>query len=1300
MMTQHNDTLERPSESPTDTGNNPLAPPAKPKPPAKKCWLRGILLGIVSALLLLTGFAAWLVSTESGLRFGLYQLPSWFGVNIASKNLNGTLLKGFNGDEWRIETEGADINISSLVFAWQPQELWQKKLHINRLAAGDIHIVSKDTPPTEAKPTTGLPGSVSLPVEVVIDSIEVGRISSGRQDNVFVNSARANYRYNDSDGHVLNLPSLQTPWSQSAGSLTLALQTPFALNGKIDTTGVLDEIAVENHIRLGGSLQDISLNTDLSGQGISLTADSVLHPFAEKLNDKIDHIQIKGDGINPQAFMNSLPAANLDFDATVVPSFTKGLALEGSIDLVNHTAAPADADGIPVRTLLGDFTINEDGLVNLPGITATLLKKGTVTLAGTVDTDGQQLNLEALLDNITAPDAVQQQLAGSLNGNITVKGSYSDPETAWTFDTGNAVSTGLMQLQTDTALGQQTLLLKKLQILPKNGGEMNAEGSLQLFQNQQLQLAVNSKDFDPSKLNAAFPAGRVNGDINVTGELANNKYSGKMQFGQSVLSGVPLRGNADVAYENEHLTRAVADILLGRNSIKTDGSFGKAGDRLNLDINAPELDKFGFGLSGLITAKGYVAGEMKKIEANLSGQARNLRLSGVAQVNDLDFKLQGSPDYSRPVDIELKGNRIIIPGQTEPTVIDAINLFIKGTGRNHTIRGGSSMALAGEHYKLEIDANGGLSDQNQWKGTVSALDISGAFNLRLQNRLSLEAGAERVAMSTARWAAMGGILNLDNFVWDKKNGITTKGNASNLAISELHNFYTPPVEHNLVLSGDWDLSYSQNARGYLNIRRQSGDIMINPQRKQVLGLGALSLNTRFQNGRIDSVLDGVTAYGNVNGNVAISQQFGNDIQQAPLSGSLRISAPNLESFRNFLPIGQTLRGSLQGNATIGGRIGDPQLNGTLNGDNLYYRNREIGLILDNGSLRSRLQGQRWHIDSLRFIRGGTVTLSGNIGLVGSAPDVDVTAVFDRYNTLDQHNRRLTLSGEAKMLYTEASGVTLTGALRADSGHFGFQKGGMPTLGDDVVVLGEPPKEAAAPTLISLNLTLDLNNAVRFSGEGLDVTLGGRLNLAAQPGQDVQGVGTVNVVKGRYKAYGQDLEISKGSISFVGPLDNPNLNIRAERRLSPVGAGVEVLGNLNNPRITLVANEPMSEKDKLSWLILNRASSGSDGDEAALSAAAGALLAGEINDRIGLVDDFGFTSRRTRNAQTGELNPAEQVLTVGKQLTNELYLGYEYGIESAEQSVKLVYQLTRTVQAIARVGNESWGGELKYTIRFD
>ena len=410
---------------------------------------------------------------------------------------------------------------------------------------------------------------------------------------------------------------------------------------------------------------------------------------------------------------------------------------------------------------------------------------------------------------------------------------------------------------------------------------------------------------------------------------------------------------------------------------------------------------------------------------------------------------------------------------------------------------------------------------------------------------------------------MGGSLNLQNFVWDKKAGITSKGSAQSLHITELQNFVKIPVEHNLVLGGDWDLAYIKNARGYLNINRQSGDIILpnkDPKKQMPLGLSALSLRTRFQNGRIDSTLDGSTRFGSVNANLGISQQFGNKIANAPISGKLNLNVADLEVFRNFLPVGQTVKGRLNAAVSLGGRVGEPQLSGTLNGENLYYRNQTQGLILDNGVLRSHLQGQRWVIDSLKFHKGGTLELKGSVNLANADPDVDVDVVFDKYDTLSRPNRRLRLSGSAKVQYNQQKGVFLNGTLNSDYGMFGSQKSSMPSLDDDVVVLGEEPKQTAAVTPINLNLTLNLNDNIRFVGYGADITIGGRLNIIARPGETIQGVGTVKVVKGRYKAYGQDLDITKGTVSFVGPLNNPNLNIRAERRLSPVGAGVEVLGS--------------------------------------------------------------------------------------------------------------------------------------------
>lgn len=1297
-MTAQED-MKRPSENGAPDNKRPSEKTRTGKSPVRRL-LKTVLWSSVLLSASSAGFLYWLAATESGLRFGLYTLPELGGVKISSKTLKGTLWHGFSGEDWRIETPSADLTVSSLGLQWQPQELFSDGLlHIRHLSVGDLHITTKPTPPKEERPAA-LPESISLPLAVKLDKLSVGKISSGKAGNTFLLHAEAAYDY-DHKRHKLILNSLQTPWSSTGGELEIQTASPFALQGSIRGGAELEGITGGGEILLSGDLRRTAFKADLVGGKVSLKAEGLVGPFENSLDEQIDHILIKGHALNLAEFVPSAPQTDLDFDATIVPSPQKGLALEGSIDLANSLAAPADQNGIPVRSILGEFTVGDSGILKVHDVTATLLEEGALILGGETDTDKNTFALEAILKNASLSDFVSQKYDDVFEGSLLLNGTYREPQAKWDIRGNRASSTGELAIANDTANGQRTLNIAKASLLPKDGGELDIKGKLELFNDRLLEAEVTSKNFNPGKLHPDFPTGSINGDIKLNGVLTEEKFSGKMQFGNSVLSGAVLSGNADVLYEKQHLARAAADIRLGRNRVKTDGSFGKAGDRLNLDINAPELDKFGFGLGGALTAKGFLAGEPKSISADLSGSVRNLRVKQAVNIRELDFKAAASPDYSRPLNLQINGRELVIPGSSgESTRIDTVNAAVSGTGMRHSIRSSGSMAMGGKNYTLDLEADGGLDKENRWKGTVGRLDLSGGFNLKLQNRMSLEAGAERVALGAAQWSAMGGRLNLNSFVWDKKNGLTSKGTAANLNVAELESFFKMPVEHNLVLSADWDLAYSQNARGFLNVRQQSGDIVL-PYRKQALGLNGLTLQTRFQNGRIDNQINGKTRYGNIGGNVGISQQFGHSIMQAPVSGNLKIDIPDLAALKNLMPVGQSISGSLNAEATIGGRVGEPQLGGSLNGDNLYYVNRDLGVILDNGSLRSRLSGQQWQIQSLLFKRGnGNINLSGTVGWGGGVPAVDVNAVFDKYGILDKPRRRLTASGNTHFRYSYKNGIILDGSLKVDEGNFGFQKSGMPELDDDVVVLGEPKKETRDSVPFSMDIDLDLNDKVFFRGEGVDVTLGGRLKLTAQPKQDIQAVGTVAVVKGKYKAYGQDLNITKGTVSFVGPLSRPNLNIRAVRNLSPVGAGVEVLGNLENPRVTLVTNEPMSEKDKLSWLILNRASSGSDGDEAALSTAASAFLAGKLNDRIGLVDDFGLTSKRSRNAQTGELNPAEQVLTVGKQLSSELYLGYEFGLTSASQTVKLVYQLTRTIQAIVRVGSQSSGGEIKYVIRFD
>jgi translocation and assembly module TamB len=1281
--------------------------PVPPHKPRRKNWLKTSLYTLLGLLIIIIAILYWLVGTESGLRFSIHTIPKCFGVHIGTEKLTGTIWRGFTSTNIRVSHRDFDLSIDKVQLSWNNRELWQRRFHIRLLDVGKINYINHSVPKSKSKPVPTLPNSISLPLQIKIDKLQLGGFSLGKNHTPIILTSQASYIY-DHHKHQLVFNELNTPWQNIQGTVAIATQTPFALSGQFNGNGTLDKTAVESAALIKGSLQQSDLFARLDGGDIHFRTHAILKPYALQLNHKIVKFNLQSRHINPAAFSNSLPFADLNLNLDLASANNNKNQLTGHIKFGNEQPRAYNGSktaGLPIRSIDGDINIDDNGKIILPALTTRLLQQGQIITRGSVDSTARQLDINSELLRIYANDALTTQLSGSLNGHIRVSGNFNDLTTQWLLASEKGNSDGSIQIITDEKKHQQTLILDKLNLKPNGGGNFNAKGSLALYQNKALQLTINSNSFNPAKINSGFPAGNINGHISVSGQLAQQpSIQADMLLHNSILSGAALSGKAIIRYRNQHLEQANINLNAGQNQIVTNGSFGKAGDRLNLDINAQNLGLFGFGLKGLLNTKGFIAGEPKKITASLNGAARNLQIGQLLNINQLDFKIAGSPDINQPLLINMLADHISIAGSdgSKPTVINNTDIKINGRGSQHQIQGSSNLSLDGKPYHLNINAHGGLDKKYQWRGRVNALDISGALNLKLLSPIQLEAGAERVNMQNAHWAALGGSLNLNNLSWDKNKGLITRGSASNLALQELHNVIELPVEQNLVIGGDWNFSYSRNMQGYLKLYQQGGDITL-PQHQQKLGLQNVRLDTQFQNGHINNHLNGLTRYGTTDALLIITPNNNGKISTAPISGHIKIDSSDLSTIRNLLPIGMQLNGNMHAEATISGYLNEPLLNGNLIGNNLYYRDQANGTILENGSLRSHFQGRRWLIDSLSFARrDGSIKLSGVVDMTRLTPDINVNAHFDRYTIFDQINRRLTLSGDAQLLYTITHGIVLSGKLKVDKGIFGMQKSGMPQLDDDVVVLGrEKTAEQQRTTPIRLNLDLDMNNAFRFSGEGIDVLLGGQLTATANPGSAIQIVGTVNVVRGQYKAYGQYLVIQHGStISFVGPMDNPNLKIRAKRRYSQVGAGVEALGRLDSPRINLIANEPMSEKDKLSWLILNRPSSGSAGDEAAIAAAASAWLAGGLNDKLGLLDEIGLTSQQTRNSQTGEMNPAEQAITIGKHLSNNLYVSYLYGIESATQTVSITYQISRALQSIIHVGTDSAGGEIRYTHRFD
>ena len=210
----------------------------------KRGWLwrvsSALILLFILVILVLVGSAIWLVGSEKGLRYAL-TLPEKFqlGVAIQTDSLQGSLWHGFSAQGVTVKTESADIAATSLKLKWQPTELIKlHHLHINELIAGDVHIQDKPTPPKPKSEPLTLPENLSLPFTAAIDKLQVGKITQGKKNTVWLHHVHASYVY-DHKKHFLNIPSVKTDWTDSSGSFSLVNQTPYALTGKLASQGVL-----------------------------------------------------------------------------------------------------------------------------------------------------------------------------------------------------------------------------------------------------------------------------------------------------------------------------------------------------------------------------------------------------------------------------------------------------------------------------------------------------------------------------------------------------------------------------------------------------------------------------------------------------------------------------------------------------------------------------------------------------------------------------------------------------------------------------------------------------------------------------------------------------------------------------------------------------------------------------------------------------------------------------------------------------------------------------------------------------
>ena len=241
----------------------------------------------------------------------------------------------------------------------------------------------------------------------------------------------------------------------------------------------------------------------------------------------------------------------------------------------------------------------------------------------------------------------------------------------------------------------------------------------------------------------------------------------------------------------------------------------------------------------------------------------------------------------------------------------------------------------------------------------------------------------------------------------------------------------------------------------------------------------------------------------------------------------------------------------------------------------------------------------------------------------------------------------------------------------------------------------------------------LSEALVFTGDASHLSFSRGLMVGGNDAVSFSGVASFELTRSEaqqalpgLKVSGEHLSVlpMNGAQAQTLRLELAALDIRATRKLPEnieQRVGVLITGNAQAPRVGLFADPDLPDGDKLAWLVLGRPASAAGAQAFVLQQAARRLLSsggepldGALARTLG-IDEIGFSGSGT----SADGTTTAAALTLGKRLSNDLYLSYEQSLAGAMSTVSILYDLSRRLTLRARAGTEN-AIDLIFTHRYD
>ena len=597
-----------------------------------------------------------------------------------------------------------------------------------------------------------------------------------------------------------------------------------------------------------------------------------------------------------------------------------------------------------------------------------------------------------------------------------------------------------------------------------------------------------------------------------------------------------------------------------------------------------------------------------------------------------------------------------------------------------------------EALQLDADAHGAIGTLalsghggkrgSAWQGTLASLQFDPARGAqwRLQQPAQFRWDGHDGALSHACLASSSGGTLCATADWPR-HGIDLDGAGLPLALALP---YLPEREdgrpwllHGAIAVTAQVRPLGNRWRGSARVTSANGGMQNSERaRGELVAYDHLVLDATFDPQRLDATLGAVL---NGDGRIDARVDTGWDAY-APLHGELALDTDELTWMELLSPDIVEPTGKLAGHVTLAGTRAQPSLGGQAHLSGFSTELPALAITISQGDVRMEAQP-----DGSARIHGslesgeGTLALDGTLGWRGdlaSGQGAPLVLNVRGRNVLvsDTRDLRAVADPDVVVRYRAGQPINVTGSVGVPSARIDLERldQGV-SASPDVVVLDPVDPQRSVATPLDLDLALVLGDDVRLHGFGLDGTLDGSLRVRARPGRERVATGTLEV-GGRYTAYGQKLDITRGRLVWSNTaIADPLLDIRAERDVADVTAGIDVTGHASHPRAEVWTDPASDQSEALAYLALGRPLASASADEsrqldaasAALSAG-GSLLASQLGARIGL-DEAGVLESRALGGS---------VLGVGKYLSPKLYVGYGVSLLGTGQVLTLKYLLRK------------------------